>query len=156
MAQPAREASRPLTSPGGVLIWLRRPESIRCFVMESPITDIWFRSSLSLPEIGKRLEMTVDVHDSENYWEWIIGEFNGERLDVTRAYRKARSKADTRIFLLDKDHFSETLLDALLSKLRSFVSGTISCGQWKYISGNDFDLIPVLTSDPTNPSDHPS
>ena len=109
------------------------------------ITDIWFRTPLSLREIATQLELRDFHEDSENYWAWVIGTFGGARLDITRTHTRKRSKADVRIFLLDEDHFTEALLDRLSARLAEFVSASVFFGRWEYRSGNDFEQVVVRT-----------
>ena len=113
------------------------------------ITDLWFRTPLSLEQIAERLELTdVDV-DSENYWEWVIGTAAGVRIDITRTHTVPAGTTDTRIFILTPEppirSFDADLIDHLVVRLRRFVEGPISCGRWIYLRGDDFDLVVVAT-----------
>ncbi len=104
------------------------------------ITDIWFRCPLSLPQIAAQLSLSDLEHDSENYWEWVIGTLQDAKLDITRTHTKRRSAVDVRIFRLDNASFCNELSTELIERLQQFVRGPIRCGRWKYRSGNDFDL----------------
>ncbi len=109
--------------------------------MPFPVTDLWFRSPLSLREIATRLGLADVCSDSENYWTWEIGTLNGARLDITRTHTKPPETADTRIFLVDNTKFSEELIVEIVSRLQSFIRGAITCGRWEPRSGNDFHLM---------------
>jgi hypothetical protein len=112
------------------------------------ITDIWFRSPLSLEEMARLLDLSDVVHDSENTWEWVIGRLSTARLDVTRNHRLRRSATDTRIFVLGDGAngvFDAELAREVVARLRKFVRGPIHGGRWVYRSGNDFDRITVET-----------
>ena len=104
------------------------------------VTNIWFRSGISLPEIANRLRLSDVVHDSENYWEWVIGNFGESRIDIARTHTKRRHAADVRLFRLDNAPIDIKLKDALIQELRKFVRRTIYCGRWNHLSGNDFEL----------------
>jgi hypothetical protein len=111
------------------------------------VTDIWFRSESSLRDIAAGLELLEIVEDAENYWEWIIGLVGSVRVDLTRTHTLPNGESDARLFLLDGGEFSEAQVLELVGRLRTFVSGEISCGRWEYRAGNDFDRIVVKTFD---------
>jgi len=111
--------------------------------MDASVTDIWFRSALSLDEITVKLGLADVTFDAENYWEWAIGTLSGMQLDITRTHTQPAEATDTRIFLLGNMRFTDDLIADVVSRLRSFVSGTIWCGRWEYRSGDDFDLVVV-------------
>ena len=104
------------------------------------ITDIWFRSPMSLPQIAAQLSLSAVEHDSENYWEWVIGTLDDTQVDITRTHTKRRTTVDVRIFRLDNKPFDNELVSKLVERLQQFVRGPICCGRWKYRSGEDFDL----------------
>ena len=104
------------------------------------ITDIWFRTSKSLKEVTECLGLLDVSFDAENYWEWAIGELHGAKLDVTRTHTRPPESTETRIFMLDNSAFPDELKNAIVQSLRPIVSGSIYCGQWIYVSGNDFAL----------------
>ncbi len=111
-------------------------------------TDIWFRAAMSLDEIAIAIGMSDQVHDAEDYWEWVIGELNGIQLDLTRSHTKPRTDSDTRIFRLDNLQFSESEIEALCDRLCSATNSTIRWGRWEYISGNDYNKIIVGSKSP--------
>src|SRR5262245_31747624 len=114
--------------------------------MAPEVTDVWFRSSLSLGEVAQRLGLRDVTEDAENYWAWVTGILCEARLDITRTHTRPAGMVDTRVFVLDGE-FTESLLTELVGRLRAFVPGPIRCGRWQYRSGNDFDLVVVREID---------
>jgi hypothetical protein len=112
------------------------------------VTDIWFRSSLSLATIAERLGFEDVESDSEDFWEWVIGTVDTARCDLTRTHTRSNSATDARIFLLDRRPFTDTETAELVSRLRTFISGTITCGRWIHTKGNEFDRIVVQQYEP--------
>ena len=39
------------------------------------ITDIWFKTNMSLETLTKKLDFELEVYDYENVWEWKISSF---------------------------------------------------------------------------------
>ena len=39
----------------------------------TPVTDIWFRSNLSLEALAEGLSLDDAEFDAENHWEWTRG-----------------------------------------------------------------------------------
>ena len=111
--------------------------------MAGDITDIWFRSGLSLGEIARRLGFEDSKSDAEDFWEWVIGTVGTARCDLTRTHTRGNAVTDARIFEVDGRPFTPAEVEDLVSRLRTFVSGTISCGRWIPTSGDDFDRIVV-------------
>lgn len=108
------------------------------------ITDIWFRSTATLMEIGAQLGLEQIEHDAENVWEWITGVVEQRQIDITRAHGAPPAETDTRIFLLGGARvFSLPLIDALLPRLRPLAIGPISLGQWVYMGGDEFEQVVV-------------
>jgi hypothetical protein len=97
--------------------------------MDASVTEIWFRSALALDEITVKLGLADVAFGAENYWEWAIGMLSGKQLDITRPHTQPAEATDTRIFLLDNTRFTDELIVDVVSRLRSFVSGTIWCGR---------------------------
>jgi hypothetical protein len=110
------------------------------------VDDIWFRTGLSLIDIGRGLGLTAIAEDSENYWAWIIGELEGRRIDVTRTHRRKASSTDTRIFVLGDDRFIPALRQTVVDRLHALGISPVHYGTWKYLRGNDFDKVAVGTS----------
>jgi len=110
--------------------------------MAPEVTEVWFRSSLSLAEVAQRLGLRDVTEDAENYWACVIGILCDARLDMTRTHTRLAGVVDTRVFVLDGE-FTESLLAELIGRLRVFIRGPIRCGRWEYRSGNDFDLVVV-------------
>jgi hypothetical protein len=107
---------------------------VRVVQMTSEVTDVWFRSNLSLAEFAMRLNLQDVTQDAEDNWTWVIGNLGDARLDITRTHTQPASKVDTRLFVLDGT-FTELLLAELVSRLRAFIAGPIRCGRWDYVSG---------------------
>ncbi|MCR9119687.1 MAG: hypothetical protein NXI22_22365 [bacterium] len=95
---------------------------------------------MSLPQIASKLCLVDVEHDAENFWEWVIGSFSDTQLDITRTHTKRRMAVEVRVFRLDNAPFTPEVSGTLVEHLQQFVQGPIRCGQWKYVSGNDFDL----------------
>lgn len=95
---------------------------------------------MSLPQIASRLCLADVEHDSENFWEWVIGTFHGTQLDIARTHTQRRMAVEVRVFRLDNASFTSELSGMLVEHLQQFVQGPIRCGHWKYLSGNEFDL----------------
>jgi hypothetical protein len=112
------------------------------------ITDIWFRSGLSLPQIAEKLGLAEVDHDSENYWEWVIGNVRDVRIDITRTHTKRRASVDVRVFCLDLIAFDSELKTALVQSLSAFVRGPICCGRWRYRTDNDDFDVEIVESYP--------
>ena len=62
------------------------------------ITDLWFRSELSLPQLAEVLGMEHTRRDAENHWEWVVGVIDQHLVNLTRCHRVAPGDTDTRIF----------------------------------------------------------
>ena len=107
------------------------------------VTDIWFSSTCTLLQAAKALGLSGAVHEAENEWEWVVGELSGVRLDITRLHTRQRRDVDVRVFRLDNGAFASDLTDLIIERLRPLASGSIKCGQWTYLSGNDFDIVVV-------------
>jgi hypothetical protein len=107
------------------------------------VTDIWFRSTQSLISLAAAVGLSSTVHDSEDFWEWVIGDLGDLRLDITRAHARAPKDTDVRIFRLDNGEFDATLCDLLVLRVLPVSLGSVKCGRWLYRQGNDFDLIVV-------------
>jgi hypothetical protein len=122
--------------------------------MTPEVTDVWFRSPLRLAEIARRVGLRDVTEDAESYWAWVIGTLGDARLDITRTHTRPAGMVDTRVFVLD-GKFTESVLAELVRRLRTFVSGTIACGQWVYRSGDDFDLLVVREFGPASQDAEP-
>ena len=107
------------------------------------ITDIWFRSERSLVDLASDLGLSDVVHDAENHWEWVTGWLDDVQLDITRTHRKPALDVDTRIFRPTRGAFDARLKALVLDALRPVVAGTIRCGRWTYVSGEEFELVVV-------------
>jgi len=101
--------------------------------MTGEVRDIWFRSTLSLAEITRRLGLQDVTADSENYWEWVIGTLGDVTLDITRTHTRRRWQVDTVIFLTGDEgnhrEFSDVLIADIVGRLHSFVRGSVLCGR---------------------------
>ena len=121
--------------------------------MTDEVRDIWFRSTLPLAEIARRLGLQDVTVDSENYWEWVIGTLGDVTLDITRTHTRRRWQVDTVIFLIGDEgnhrEFSDLLIADVVGRLRSFVTGSVFCGRMEHCSGNDSDLVVVRELKPT-------
>ena len=94
-------------------------------------------------EIATSIGLSSAQHDHENYWEWVIGELSGHRVDITRPHDQPAGEVDTRLFLLDEDEIEEALTCELVQRLGPVVSGSIRCGRWIYRKGRQFDRVVV-------------
>lgn len=120
----------------GFLKWCKR----------SKTETIWFRTDLTLVEIASALGLSNASHEHENYWEWLIGGFMGQRIDITRTHKQPAREIDTGLFLLDEEMIDDNLKSVLVKRLRPIVSGSIKCGRWIYLKDNDFDKLVPPTS----------
>jgi hypothetical protein len=75
------------------------------------VTDTWFRSTQSSISLAAAVGLSSTVHDSEDFWEWVIGDLDDLRLDITRAHARAPNDTDVRIFRLDNGEFDAALRD---------------------------------------------
>jgi hypothetical protein len=107
------------------------------------VTDIWFRSTQSLISLAATVGLSSTVHDSEDFWEWVIGDLGDVRLDITRAHALARKDTDVRIFRLDSGEFDAELRERFVLRVLPFSLGSVKCGRWLGREGNDFDVIVV-------------
>ncbi len=101
-------------------------------------------------DLGRLLGLEDAVQDCEDHWVWVIGRFDGVRLDLTRTHTKRARLVDTRVFPLDTDAFDERVKQRLVARLRQVVDGPISCGRWIPLAGNSFELkaTEVITTTP--------
>jgi Leucine-rich repeat (LRR) protein len=109
----------------------------------SEISDVWFRSTLSLEEIATGLSAQDAERDEENYWEWIIAAFAGVHIDITRPRPEiaAPGDADTRVFRWggSSRFFPEHTVRELVAGLRRIGVDPVHAGRWSYRGGEDFD-----------------
>lgn len=109
--------------------------------MAESVTDIWFRTGLTLDRIAEAIGLADCTHDAEDHWEWVIGVADGLQLDVARTHKKDPSSTDTRIFRLDNQPFEESEAETLCRKLLTIAESDICLGQWQCLAGNKFDKI---------------
>lgn len=83
------------------------------------ITDIWFKTNLSLDKLPLKLGFVLEEFDFENVWEWTISTFGELKLDICRDHTKKRLQTFTNIFRIDehKKPFPEELLNHIVTKL---------------------------------------
>ena len=106
------------------------------------VTDLWFNSCSSLADLAQALDLTDVIQDQENYWEWVIGNYREARIDITRTHTKSPETTPTRIFRYeDENQFDEALILDIVDSLHSHGVHSVNAGQWKYVTGNEFDLI---------------
>lgn len=110
------------------------------------VDDLWFRTDLSLTDIGRGLGLIGIEEDDENYWSWIIGSLGALRIDVTRTHTVPPGSTDTRIFVLGEDRISPTLRQLLIDRLHALGVSPVHYGTWRYLRGNDFDRVVAGTS----------
>ncbi|MFE7182517.1 hypothetical protein [Streptomyces erythrochromogenes] len=107
-------------------------------------TDVWFRwHHPSLEELATALGARVDVVDGENYWEWVIADFAGIQIDITRTHTTAPQDTDTRIFPYASpvSPFPRHVLRQLVAGLQRVGIDPIHVGEWVYLRGNEFDQV---------------
>ena len=104
---------------------------------------MWFRTSLSLLDLGHVLELDDLSYGSENYWEWVIGHRAEMKLDITRTHSKPAGETETRIFRLDKNEFTEAQTYEIASILSAVVDSDVVWGHWAHTKGNEFDHVEV-------------
>ena len=96
----------------------------------SGVSDIWFRTELEVEQVGEVLGLHEPRHDHENRWEWIIGDFEGVSLDLTRDHTHANAEVDLQIFRYDGGNFGQGLLALITEKLEPIAIGEIEHGVW--------------------------
>jgi hypothetical protein len=102
-------------------------------------TDIWFRTELDIRNLGDKLNLINIEEDAENFWEWIIGTFNGVRIDISREHSVPAQSTDTRIFVYErKKEFSIELSNELVKHLHALNISPVYLGNWISLSGNAF------------------
>ncbi|MCF7981768.1 MAG: hypothetical protein K9K86_07260 [Pseudomonadales bacterium] len=107
--------------------------------MSVVITDIWFVTEMDLQELASKLGLTNINFDSGDNWQWISGELLDFKLDITQTYPEGFNKAQTRVFLFDKDlHFSVGFTDFLAIKLKTFGISPIYFGRWLPITDHQY------------------
>jgi hypothetical protein len=105
------------------------------------VTDLWFRSALPLAAIGDGLGLADREDDSENVWEWVIGDVAGVRIDVTRDHRAPPADTDVRVFRVDRGELSAELRAAIVSRLFTLGIDRVAHGRWRYLRGSEFEKI---------------
>ncbi|WP_374774982.1 hypothetical protein OG756_20765 [Streptomyces sp. NBC_01310] len=108
-------------------------------------TDVWFRSHhRTLEELATALGAEVVTVDEENYWEWVIADFAGVQIDITRTHTTAPEDTDTRIFpspYMDLASFPRHVIRELVTGLQRIGTDPIHVGEWVYLRDNDFDRV---------------
>ncbi len=106
-------------------------------------TDMWFRTESSLEAVADLLSLGSASFDAEDYWEWVIGTFitDNLQLDITRTHTLPPSQADTRVFRLDRLPFTDQQIEKISSLLLPITTSGVTWGQWVYKRGNDYELI---------------
>ena len=94
------------------------------------IRDIWLRTELEIEEVGAVLGLHEPGHDHETRWEWVIGEFEGVSLDLTRDHTQPNVDVDLQIFRVDLANFGHGLLSLIEDKLESIAIGEVEHGVW--------------------------
>lgn len=82
--------------------------------------------------------------DSENEWEWVLGDFvapslDDVSLDICRLHTLPASHTDTMIYRVDRGGFDPDLQRKLMRPLKTLVGSPIFCGAWENLGGNDFE-----------------
>lgn len=115
--------------------------------MTDPATHIWFRTSAAIDEVAEAIGLTDATHDAEDYWEWIIGTFEGVQLDLARAHTTRATESDTRVFRFDRRPFTRELSQAICKRAILIAESDILLGYWNYLGRNEFDKIVVSRFD---------
>jgi len=103
------------------------------------ITDIWFRTELDLRDLGDKFNLLNIEEDSEDFWEWIIGTFQGIRIDISREHSVPSQSIDTRIFVLEgNNEFDLEIINALVNHLHLLNITPVYLGYWVLLSGKKF------------------
>jgi hypothetical protein len=100
------------------------------------VTDIYFRSDLSLDGIATRLGLSDVTHDATPD-EFVMGFLSGVVVDISRTDTQPPDIRICRVVrkLRSKEHlFSKELLDELTTGLRTFISGPIRFERWPALS----------------------
>ncbi|MGZ4973139.1 MAG: hypothetical protein ACXWDN_10295 [Limisphaerales bacterium] len=104
------------------------------------LTDIWFRTNMELESLGQQIGLTDIQADAENYWCWIIGEFNDVLIDITRTHTVPPEQTDTRLFLYPRaDDIAGDIADKLVSRLHALHISPVYLGSWVYKRGDEYE-----------------
>ena len=107
---------------------------------------------MELEFVGQRIGLTDIQVDAENHWYWIIGEFDGLLVDITRAQSVPPEQTDTRLFLYPRaDEIAADIADELVSRLHALRISPVYLGSWVYKRGNEYEkqILQTRTSGPT-------
>jgi hypothetical protein len=96
---------------------------------DQKVTRIWFRSGLPLRVIAETLLLTNITADSENQWEWVIGQLGDLEIDITRDHTKSRTKTNTVLFRLDLQPIEASMIETIIERIRPVVARPIYIGE---------------------------
>ena len=66
----------------------------------------------------------------EKLWEWVIGDFEGLSLDLTRDRTQPNADVDLQILRCDLENFGQGLMTLIEEKIESIAIGEIKHGVW--------------------------
>lgn len=96
-------------------------------------TDIWFRTSLSLVDIGKKLKLENVQYDIEDDYDRLLGQYKEYSLFIVRSTEIEPEKIDTKIVLWEagEPEFPKHLFLYINKRLKKHVKSPILLGKWK-------------------------
>ncbi|MGZ5519217.1 MAG: hypothetical protein ACXWJX_16085 [Limisphaerales bacterium] len=95
---------------------------------------------MELESLGQQIGLTDIQADAENYWCWIIGEFNDVLIDITRTHTVPPEQTDTRLFLYPRaDDIAGDIADKLVSRLHALHISPVYLGSWVYKRGDEYE-----------------
>ena len=92
--------------------------------------DIWFRTELEIGQVADVLGLHEPRREQEKRWEWVIGEFEGVSLDLTRDRTQPNANVDLQILRCDLENFGHGLIALIEEKVESIAIGEIEHGVW--------------------------
>ncbi len=114
------------------------------------VTAIWFRTMLDLEALGRELGLTNREFDYENVYEWITGEFEGQKLNISRRHEHALSPKNE-FTLIRPDRatnanrpFDQRVRESLGRKLCALGLAPVFMGQAKLDKNEAFTVISIV------------
>lgn len=92
--------------------------------------DIWLRTELEILQVAEVLGLHEPRYRREKLWEWVIGDFEGLSLDLTRDRTQPSADVDLQILRCDLENFGQGLIALIEEKIESIAIGEIEHGVW--------------------------
>ena len=85
---------------------------------------------LEIGQVAQVLGLHEPRREQEKRWEWVIGEFEGVSLDLTRDRTQPNADVDLQILRCDLENFGHGLIALIEEKVESIAIGEIEHGVW--------------------------